>query len=718
MAKLSGGAIKPKSASRGFIRAGASAAMFSAAFFLLAGRPAPTDGTGVLAYADLGNSLGVAGILLWNRPSPPHLITGGIPLPGFGFPPYWVELVYDAASRDYRQVFVSSYYESPILRMGIGSVVGKGTDQLVLLFGDGSIQIVDLATKRPVSQFQTAAGYWTLEGMRVADVDGDAVAEILVTTLTDLYVYRADGSLLFSIPGVRGYDIVVGQMDDDPGLEIAAFDKIIDVATRSVQWASPTPFGTWLTALDIDGDGKDELIGSYGLVWGQYFLTAYDVTTHAIRWQTHLGGTGGIVRTIPLGTGGRPLILAAQSFSGPMLVCDPADGTVLRTIDARDRYVPDLVSADLDGDGRVELAWATGADTGAADHLHIVDGETDIEEWVNVDFDGPFIGPEIGDLDGDGIDDVVILSTGSDSGYNGGRLVVLDRALAPRAVSEGIGFHQLQDFKVVDIDGDGRAEIVVASEHNLQGVVEIYKFDADNTFHRVWENIDRPEGVHFQSVEVADIEGDGTPEVIAGGSRDFSSSVEVAVYVYDYATGREKWKFNGFNQNSIWVRSLAVLPPAPGQGGRDFAAREENGDIYILDGSSHAVRAVFRGSFSSLSRLAHGPGVLLVGDTSGRVWTIDRDRTGYFAEPPQVVATRRIDGAARLSDGRYAVGFGGRLWLFKNLSDQPIWYSALYGDVFGRRPVLLKGSRPFLLAAGTYSLEAFAAQGLGRSPEQ
>ncbi len=716
MTNSSGGGTRIKSGSRGFIRAGSAAVIFSAAFLLPAGRStqaavvnaAQSGGAAVLAYADLGNSLGVAGILLWDRPSPQHIITGGIPLPGFGFPPYWIEMAYDAASGDYRQVFVSSYHESPILRMGIGSVMAKATDQLVLLLADGSVEIIDLATKLPVSQFQTAAGYWTLEGIKVADVDGDGIAEILVTTVTDLYVYHADGSVLFSVPGVRGYDIVVGQMDDDPGLEIATYDKIIDVATRSVQWASPIPFGSHLLAFDIDGDGKDELIGSYGSVWGQYFLTAYDVMTHAIRWQTPLGGTGGLVREVPLGAGGRPGILAAQSFSGPMLVCDPANGTVLRTIDARGSYVPDLVASDLDGDGRVELAWATGAETGMADHLHIVDGETGIEKWVNVDFDGPFIGPEIGDLDGDGIDDVVILSTGSDSGYNGGRLVVLDRTLAPRAISEGIGFYQLQDFKVLDVDGDGRAEIVVASEHNLQGVVEIYRFDADNTFHRVWENFDRPEGVHFQSVAVADIDGDGVPEVIAGGSRDFSSSVEVAVYVYDYATRREKWKFNGFNTNRFYVRSLAVLPAVPGRLGRDFAAREENGDVYVLDGFSHAVRAVFRGSFSSLSPLTGGSGVLLLGDTSGMVWTIDRDRTGYFAETPRKVATGRIDGAARLPDKRFVVGFGGRLFLFKDLNDQPIWHSELYGEVFGRRPVQLKGSKPLLLATGSYSVEAFS----------
>jgi len=698
----------------------------SSAVFLFAGDAAGKSGisasasnprsmTATRAYATLGTSLGTSGIVLWHRSSPPHLFVGGVSTAPFGVPQYWIELGHDTTSNDYRQIYVSPFYPMGIEKMAIGEAIKTGIDQLVLGLSDGSVQVIDLVSKQPIAQFQTAAGFWpdnNIRALRVVDLDGDGVSEILLTTAADFYVYRADGVLLWSIAGAGGYDIAVGQMDDDPGLEVATFGKIIDAATRSIQWSPSTPFGYWLQAFDIDGDGRDELIGSYGAQWGAFHLAAFDVNARTVRWQTPVGGAGGVVRVASLQDRTGAVVIAGQNFNGPILVCDPQDGVIERTIDARGTYIADLVVGDVDGDGHTELVWATGADGGAADNLRVVDFQTGTEKWINIDFDGPFIGPEVGDLDGDGTDEVVILSSHSDSGYAGGRLVVLDGAtLTPRAVSEPIGFFPLQDFRLRDVDGDGRMEIVVGSEANLQGVVEIYRFDADNTFHRIWENLDRPEGVHFQSVDVADIDGDGSPEVIAGGSRDISSSTEVAVYVYDCTTGREKWKFNGFNINSFWVRSVAVLPPVPGERGRDFAAREENGDVYILNGRRRTVRAVFRGAFSSLEPIIGGPGVLLLGDSSGMVWTIDRHQSEYSVVSQQRVASSRLDGAVRLSDGRTAVGFGGRLSLFAKLSEPSIWTSALYGEVFGRRTVLLRGRRSVLMTTGSYSLEAFPVNG-------
>jgi hypothetical protein len=49
-------------------------------------------------------------------------------------------------------------------------------------------------------------------------------------------------------------------------------------------------------------------------------------------------------------------------------------------------------------------------------------------EWANIHLDGPFLGPERADLDGDGRLELVTATFSSDSGYSSGRILVFDDA--------------------------------------------------------------------------------------------------------------------------------------------------------------------------------------------------------------------------------------------------------------------------------------------------
>ena len=152
----------------------------------------------------------------------------------------------------------------------------------------------------------------------------------------------------------------------------------------------------------------------------------------------------------------------------------------------------------MDQDGRAEVLWGGGAATTGPDRLYVVDWPARTILSQTVHLDGPFVGPEVGDLDGDGSDEMVAVTFGSDSGYDGGRIVVIDgEQLTVRGISPGVGGSPggsssatgVHDVVLSDLDGDGRREILVATDDFHDGLIEAYSFSAANQFSRVWNNL-------------------------------------------------------------------------------------------------------------------------------------------------------------------------------------------------------------------------------------
>ncbi|MFI6727437.1 FG-GAP-like repeat-containing protein [Streptomyces atratus] len=306
-----------------------------------------------------------------------------------------------------------------------------------------------------------------------ADFDGDGYTDVAVA---------APGGTVNGKPGAGYFAVVYGMAEGPNGVK----RQVISQDRYGVPGTAETGdrFGSHLTAADLDGDGfTDLVVGTPGEDIG----SARDVGRQTVLW----GGVGGLATATDVGQGGAEtragdfdgdghldLATAYQMRFGPFSRTSGAARTgPLVDLDVR---VYAMEAGDVDGDGTTDLVVSSGSwdsDDGGAippPHLQLLKGT---EDGLVA---GPFIAyPDtvsadsiaLGDIDGDGRQDVVFgRSTAAGGGLVG---VVRGTAdgLAPRATLIGqntpgvpgtgeSGDRFGTDVSVGDVTGDGYADVV------------------------------------------------------------------------------------------------------------------------------------------------------------------------------------------------------------------------------------------------------------------
>lgn len=618
------------------------------------------------AYGSFGINVGDGGMIPSTEPGLEEVfLTGSQPFSSSDNH-FWQALRYDPTTETFVQTFRSPSFATEVVYMSTADVHPDPGDEIVIVRLTGEIHVFDQVTKVEKSVLDT--GISPVNDFKHIDLDGDGYEDYLLLSNSGTHLMDATGFQFMNPTNMTGNSLVVGQLDADPALEVATTQGwVLDLGTRQFQCNFPSGFGAHLNLSDVDGDGMQELVYiKNDLVW------AFDVDLCDNKWWFSVQRTNHVVVADTNGDGTDEIIVAAQS-GGDFHAYDLTTQAFVWTIHNPEFDVGSLALADLDHDGRDELAW--GAGSSGNNRLFIANLRTGAMEWSSDAVQGPFHGPILADVDGDGEDEVVTASTSS--GYiDGGRIAVLGQVrFAPKLSGEVVGGRDVRALTVYDLDGDGDLEILVGGGTR----VEAYDYAPDGTFTLLQTLLEtNDDDVH--SVDVGDFDGDGAVEILMGLGGGNNQVVR-----YDYLTGVEEWRSLHMGGQYGYAVDGLLHGDFDGDGQDEIAAMLSGDSCYVYS-TSGILEAAFFADLNFMQSGTAAPGSpipLRFGDDTGDVSEYLWNGSSYQINGSLSLLATPLDGFSTWTRGRIWLGSEGMLHLLEAATGIPLWTSELYEPGLG-----------------------------------
>jgi len=377
--------------------------------------------------------------------------------------------------------------------------------------------------------------------------------------------------------------------------------------------------GVRVASGDVDGDGKPEIVTGPGPS-GEAIVRVFDAATHEqIRELTTFDWNGGVfVASADLNEDDKAEVIAGADAGGgsDIQVYDGGSGRRLAWFSTTfAAYGARVAAGDVNGDGRAEIIAAPGPGGPPRVELYAADGGNPCGCGDGVPFRSlTAFGADVtsglvvasGDLSGDARAEIVVGGVTS----SGPQVKVLDAATGAALVSffpYGTEFQGSLNVATGDLDGDGRAEI--ATSALVSGGSEIREFDAQGRTVGSFFSLD-PSLAPGLSVAVADVDGDGRGEIVAGGGPSFGDQ-RVTEFNRDGQILSGFLAYEPFFSGGVRVAVGNVrgdeapeVVTAPGTG------RPADVEVFDLQGNP-------RGSFSPFGYAFTGGAFVAVGDLDG-----------------------------------------------------------------------------------------------------
>ncbi len=378
-------------------------------------------------------------------------------------------------------------------------------------------------------------GRWICTDLEVADTDRDGWPELLCiasptpgrlpNTESRILLYSAtDLRLLWeSEPAVHNHSVIVGNVDTDPALEIVtAGGYVYDGTTLALEWHFDEGFGGEVRVADVDGDGIDEIIGR----------RIFSAVERRALWDLPPGEreTRVSVGDIVGGDDGREEVAVWHGL-GPRFD-EPGFLKVYRYDDAQAELTLALETplgfprlgythrpprrameiGDLDGDRRSEVTVAR------RHHYGVVDFKPE-PEWISGDVSGYFETYIGGQKDYPDFASSQLLFATIDKEHPIGdlaRIVTLSPQTGHVSTGPAHPANGLLSAVTTDYDQDGSVELIVAWTKYSQAELWVFDPAMDQ-----WRELVRlPERFRNAQLAVADVNGDGYPDVLMTGWSD------------------------------------------------------------------------------------------------------------------------------------------------------------------------------------------------------
>jgi len=336
----------------------------------------------------------------------------------------------------------------------------------------------------------------------IADIDGDGIGEIFVSSYSTTYAFRGNGTLLWSYPvGHLFSGVAVGDLGNDGTKEVVFVGYGSGTGWRvfalratdgTLVWSYPVSHIGNVALADLDNDGQLEVVVVYqgggvialrhngSLYWQRTFTctstggsTYYNMNSPTIA---DLNGDG--LREIVIGCADQLTVYALRGTNG-LTIWSYSNASTHSQNSSRK-------IGDIDGDGALEVVltsyhngYGDCSSSPCPNHLIVLNGATGTVKWTwNNPVGIGFEGLAIADVDNDGCMEIIV---GPNSASAGSRFYVLD---SPTPVS-GCGIlGEDEELKVEEDRNIGGVYLLVSPvkggvnvETGNKAFVEIYTTD-------------------------------------------------------------------------------------------------------------------------------------------------------------------------------------------------------------------------------------------------
>lgn len=427
-------------------------------------------------------------------------------------------------------------YSSTLLDEGYAQT----SPRLLDLDGDGDLDLVTQRSGTPVRYLNPGAGivpgsgqlqplaHWggNWSSWRFADLDGDGFPDLVIDDAYGTTARAARGAAA-GLEALRSIDeategakaFAVADFDGDGFPDLVASSRERDKLLRfhGPDWTAETPLAggsfqrglSRLLVADLNRDGRPDVIGLPEN--GDQLPKALCLASGDFAWGA-----------IPLGATHRRLRAALADFDGDgvpdLMLASGEDepridffggtggGTFAapRTVDTNTPPLAELVAADLDGDGWLDLVRAGAGFAPLSWMRNLGEGLFD-QPYPLVQGEGPAaLTVAVADVDGDGDPDVL---AGFETEPALRQLLNMDGGVfgEPRALE--CGLERCDALRLADLNGDGLADATLAGDELL--VIFATPSGLDGPARLVQAN-----GGPVTDLRLGDVNGDGAPEIL------------------------------------------------------------------------------------------------------------------------------------------------------------------------------------------------------------
>lgn len=619
----------------------------------------------VHAFGDLGSGIGKAGITPSTAPGLQEFFFDGISDGQSGPSDTWHAMRYHPASRTYLQVYSSPPIGGDIRKIQVADLHPRPGEEILIGLSNGDIHAYHQRTKELLTVWQTGH---PLMDFQAYDLNQDGQNEFLAMGPDGLRMYRSDGQQFANFNQMDGVQILIDQLDLDPGIEIVSTTgHVLDYQSRLIQCELPAGFGSALAAADADNDGIKELL--YLKVDETVWI--YDVDTCRKKRSMDFDRIQFMMTADTNADGVEELILGFMGYREGIASIDFRTGYRNWEIIDERSGAHSITFHDADRDGRDEILWGSGSSI-EGESLMVGNYRTGQVEWISPDPEGPFLGPLRGDLDGDGVDEIVTVSEGSRYLYGGALIIALEQHSFLSMISEEtLHGREAESMDLFDYDNDGDMEVFVGGRDSLQ----VYDLVVGTGFQLVLD-IHPAQSTGFRQLSVVDVDQDGTTEILAIGLESSSTTLRS----YDMVTGAEEWR-----SSSVGSASLAMaVEDFDGDGTLEVATLSWQTGLNLFDASGNFL-AAYPGDYEHLQAAPSTPGFptsMILSDEDGSLIKMSWDGVQIQEVTSRSFLSDAIDGFTLWTNSLFFAASDSKLNLINIVTGAIVWTSPDYDDGF------------------------------------